>query len=113
MAQEQGGDLQEGEANLVSRLGPVEVDWPRTVGFYGGLAVAVATELIAPPLALFIGAYPLLKMLNRPRAPRGVQIVAQVLEGAAKPIGGDAEGTIRVTAEALPSRRSRRPATAG
>ncbi len=98
MAQ-QDDQLQEGEANLVSRIGPVEVDWPRTIGFYGGLALAVATEMVAPPLALFVAAYPLLKMLNRPKAPRGVQIIAQVLEGAAQPINGDAEGTIRVVSD--------------
>ena len=108
MAQEERSGPQEGEANIVSRIGPVEVDWPRTVGFYGGLAIAVTTELIAPPLALFIAACPLLKMLNRPRAPLGVQIVSQVLEGAAKPINGDAEGTIRVTSDSLPSRRQGR-----
>ena len=102
MAQEKTDQPQEGEANLVSRVGPVEIDWPRTVGFYGGLAVAVATEMIAPPLALFIAAYPLLKMLNRPKAPLDVQIVTQVLEGAAKPINGDAEGTIRITTDTLP-----------
>ena len=106
MAQEETTNgPQEDEANLVSRVGPVEIDWPRTVGFYGGLAIAVATEMIAPPLALFIAAYPLFKMLNRPKAPLGVQIVAQVLEGAAKPINGDAEGTIRITSDALPKPR--------
>ncbi len=96
MAQEKSDGPQEDEANLVSTIGPVEIDWPRTVGFYGGLVVAVATEMIAPPLALFVAAYPLLKMLNRPGAPLPVQIVSQVLEGAAKPINGDAEGTIRI-----------------
>ena len=93
---------QEGEANLVSHIGPLEIDWPRTIGFYGGLGIAVATEMIAPPLALFIGLYPLFKMLNRPKAPLGVQVVTQVLEGAAKPINGDAEGTIRIATNTLP-----------
>ena len=102
MAQEKQDGPQEGEANIVSNIGPVEIDWPRTIGFYGGLAVAVSMEMIAPPLAIFIGAYPLLKMLNRPKAPKTVQIVAQVLEGAAKPINGDAEGTIRVKSDSLP-----------
>lgn len=107
MAQEEQDGPQEGEANLVSHIGAVEVDWPRTVGFYGGLAVAVSLELIAPPLAIFIAAYPLIKMLNRPTAPKGVQVVAQVLEGAAKPVGGDAEGTIRVSDKApAPQRKA-------
>lgn len=102
MAQENSDQPQEGEANLVSRVGPVEIDWPRTIGFYGGLAIAVSMEMIAPPLALFIGIYPLLKMLNRPKAPLGVQIVSQLLEGAAKPLNGDAEGTIRINSDTLP-----------
>ena len=97
MAQEEAGSGPESdESNIVSKIGPVEVDWPRTVGLYGGLAIAVAFEVITPPLAIFIAAYPLLKMFNQPRAPRAVRIVSQVLEGAAKPVGGDAEGTIRV-----------------
>jgi len=102
MAQDNSSNPQQDEANLLSRIGPVEIDWPRTVGFYGGLAIAVATEMVAAPLALFIAAYPLFKMLNRPKSPRGVQIVAQVLEGAAKPINGDAEGTIRIATDTLP-----------
>ena len=102
MPQVQSNEPQEGEANLVSHIGPVEIDWPRTIGFYGGLGIAVATEMIAPPLALFIGLYPLFKMLNRPKAPLGIQIVSQVLEGAAKPINGDAEGTIRIATDDLP-----------
>lgn len=97
MAQEESGSgPAQDESNIVSQIGPVEVDWPRTVGFYGGLAIAVSMEMITAPLALFIAAYPLLKMLNRPQAPRAVRIVSQVLEGAAQPLNGDAEGTIRV-----------------
>ena len=103
MAQDTSNGPQEGEANIVSQIGSIEVDWPRTLGFYGGLALAVSLEMIAPPLAIFIGAYPLIKMLNRPKAPKAVQVVSQVLEGAAKPVGGDAEGTIRVKTDSLPS----------
>lgn len=85
------------DRGLTSRLGSVEINWPQTIGYYGGIALAVAFELIEPPLGLFIAAVPLLKMLNRPQAPLGQRMVSQLLEGAAKPVGGDAESTIRIT----------------
>lgn len=79
-----------------SRIGPLEVNWPQTLGYYGGIALAVAFEMIEPPVGLFIAAVPLLKMLSRPKAPQSVRIVSQIFEGAAKPVGGDAESTFRV-----------------
>ncbi len=77
------------------RVGPVDIDVPRTVGYYGGLAIAVALEMIAPELALFVAVVPLLKFLKRKRARPIERIAAAVLEGAAKPVGGDAEATLR------------------
>jgi|GEM_PF-912090 len=88
--------------SIISRLGPIEIDWPRSIGYYGGIALAVACEAITPPLAAFIAVYPLLKFINRPKAPTGVRIVSQILEGAAKPVGGDAEGTIRIQSATIP-----------
>jgi hypothetical protein len=44
--------------------------------------------LIEPSLGLFIAAVPFLKMLGLPRLPNRARFVAQVLEGAAKPVGG-------------------------
>ncbi len=38
---------------LEVEVGTVEVDVPRSVGYYGGLAVAVGIGLIEPPLALY------------------------------------------------------------
>lgn len=73
---------------LVSHAGPVAIDWPRTLGYYGGISVAVAFEVINPPLAIFVAAIPLFTMLDLPRAPRPVRFVAQVLQGASMPLGG-------------------------
>jgi hypothetical protein len=87
MAQEDKG--------LVSRIGPIEIDWPRSMGFFGALGLATAVGLIEPPLGLFIAAVPFLKMLNRPQLPTPTRFASQVLDGMAKPVGGDAEGTIR------------------
>lgn len=99
-------DIHEQTLGMSSRVGPLEIDWPRTIGYYGGISLALAFELIEPPLALFIAAIPLLKMLNRPGAMRPARFVGQLLEGAAKPVGGSSEATIQLV-ETSP-RRSRR-----
>jgi hypothetical protein len=95
------------DRGLVIHAGPLEVDVPRSLGYYGGIAVAVGVGLIEPPLALFIGAIPLVKMLMHGKAPQPVRFLGQMFDGAAKPVGGDAEGTIRVEDD-----QPRRPASA-
>lgn len=91
--------MPEEDKGLTSRIGPVEVDWPRTIGYYGGIGLATAFGLIEPPLAIFIGAIPLLKMLNRPQASVPTRFVAQVLDGASKPVGGSDEAVFRLKSE--------------
>ncbi len=89
--------MQEPESKgFESRIGPLEVNWPQTIGYYGGIALAVAFELIEPPVGIFIAAVPLLKMLSRPKAPQPVRLVSQIFEGATKPVGGDAESTFHI-----------------
>ena len=87
----------EQEQGLTSRIGPVEVEWPLTLGYYGGIALAVAFELIEPPLALFVAAIPFFKMLNQPGASRPTRLVSQLLQGMAKPVGGDSPSSVRLT----------------
>jgi hypothetical protein len=96
---EEDQDVNEQEQGMSSRIGPLEIDWPRTIGYYGGISLAIAFELIEPPLAVFIAAIPLLKMLNHPKASKPVRFVGQLLEGAAKPVGGSAEATIQLTSD--------------
>jgi hypothetical protein len=79
---------------LEVQVGTVEVDVPRSVGYFGGLAAAVGLGLIEPPLALFIAAVPAFKALTNTAMPRAVRIIGEVLEGAAMPVGSDAEGVI-------------------
>jgi hypothetical protein len=98
MAEEEQ-DVNEQKQGMTSRIGPIEIDWPRTIGYYGGISLAIAFELIEPPLALFIAAIPLLKMLNHPKASKPVRFVGQLLDGAAKPVGGSAEATIQLTSD--------------
>jgi hypothetical protein len=81
---------------LEVQVGTVEVDVPRSVGYFGGLAVAVAVGLIEPPLALFIAAVPVFKSLTNTALPIPVRVVGEMLEGAAKPVGSDAEGVIEL-----------------
>jgi hypothetical protein len=95
MAEEQ--DVNEQQQGMTSHIGPLEIDWPRTIGYYGGVGLALAFELIEPPLGIFIAAIPLLKMLNRPGASAPMRFVGQVLDGAAKPVGGSSEATIELT----------------
>ncbi len=91
------------DRGLVSHIGPVEVDWPRSLGYYGGISLAVAAGMLEPPLAIFIAAIPFLKMLNHPKATLPTRFVAQVLDGAAKPVGGDSGATIQLKANANPT----------
>lgn len=100
-----GKDVHEQDLGMKGRLGPLEIDWPRTIGYYGGIGVALAVEMVEPPLAIFIAAIPILKMLNRPSASRLSRFTGQLLEGAARPVGGSAESTIQL-AEEPSSRRS-------
>lgn len=94
------GGRAEDEPGLVSRLGPVEIDWPRSMGYFGGIALAVGLEIIDPPLAIFIAAIPFIKMLNGSGLPTPTRFVAQMLEGLSKPVGGDTQGTIRLVSPA-------------
>jgi hypothetical protein len=89
--------LRDGEKlELMSRAGALEIDWPRSIGYFGGIALAVGTGLVDPPLGLFIAAVPFLKMLDLPGMPRRLRFIEQILEGVAKPVGGDSEGTVRI-----------------
>jgi hypothetical protein len=100
---------------LVTRTNRVEIDWPQLVGYYGGIGLALAAEIIEPPLALFIGAIPLIKMLKRPGASVPTRALAQLLEGAAVPVGGEAQSAIRIKSpdeEQQGKRQQRQPVTA-
>lgn len=100
-------DVAPEERGLVSRIGPVEIDWPRTLGYYAGIGLAVGFELIDPPIGIFIGAIPFFKMLSRPGLPQPVRFVSQVLDGASRPVGGDSERSIRLTTADAPRRSMR------
>src|SRR5579884_2783757 len=100
MSQEQ--DANEEKRGMTSQIGPVEIDWPRTIGYYGGIIAATAFELIEPPLAIFIAAIPVIKMLNHPGASAPTRFVGQLLDGAAKPVGGSSESTIQLKEKPKP-----------
>jgi hypothetical protein len=88
-------DPQDDDEPFVVRLGPVHVDVPRSLGYFGGIGLAVAFELIAPELALFVALIPIVKLFKRKNATKIEKALAAVVEGAAKPLGGDAESTVR------------------
>lgn len=99
--------MPEEDRGLTSQIGPVEIDWPRTIGYYGGIMLATGFELIELPLALFIAAVPFFRMLNAPQASRPVRFLSQFLEGASKPVGGSAEATVRLTTSSSDSQPGR------
>lgn len=80
---------------FVVRLGPLHIDVPRSVGYFGGIGLAIAFDLIAPEIALFVALIPIVKLLKRNGATKLERALAAVVEGAAKPLGGDAESTVR------------------
>lgn len=90
------------ERGLTSQVGPVEVNWPRAVGYYGGLALAVGFGMIEPPFGVFIAAVPFFKMLNRPKSSRPVRLLSQVMDGASQPVGGDGDHAIRLVTPDTP-----------
>ena len=100
MAKSQPNGDQNEETGLVSRVGPLEIDWPKSLGYFGGIGLALAYELIAPPIAIFIAAIPVLKLFKHPGQAWPLRIVADALEGAAKPVGGDTEAVVRLRDDA-------------
>ena len=84
-----------GETDLVARVGPLEIEWAKSVGYFGGVALGIACDVISPPIGIFIAAIPVLRLLKAPGRPWPVRVMADALEGAAKPVGGDFEATVR------------------
>ena len=81
------------------RLGPVLIDVPRSIGYFGGVSAAVALGLVDPPLAVFIAAVPFLTMLTHRSLPVPVRFIGETLEGAAKPVGGGDDGYVKLRDE--------------
>ena len=81
---------------LEIQIGPVRWEVLRSLGYFGGAAIAVCAGLIEPPLGAVIAAVPLIKILTNQALPVAVRAVGEILEGAAKPIGSDAEGVVRL-----------------
>src|SRR5437588_4178663 len=87
----------------------IQVDWPRSIGFFGALGAAVALDLVPIAVAAFVASVPFLKLLNRPGAAKPQRFLSHLVDGAAKPVGGDSEGTVRWA----PAPRRGRPSHAG
>lgn len=89
------------------RLGPVLIDVPRSIGYFSGVGAALALGLVDPPLAAFIAAVPFLTMLTHRSLPVPVRFVGEALEGAAKPVGGDDDGYVKLQDEQREDERAR------
>lgn len=88
------------------RAGGVTIDVPRSVGYFGGIAAAVAMGMVEPPLALFIAGVPVIKVLTHRATPAALRLVGEVLEGGAKPVGGDADAVVRLDDRQLEAERA-------
>lgn len=98
MSANSAGEVRVGATDSVLEVevGRLRVDVPRSVGYFGGLALAVQAGLLAPSLAVFIAAVPAFKALTNTALPLPIRSVGEVLEGAAKPVGSDAEGVVEL-----------------
>ena len=75
------------------------------IGYYGGIGLALALEMMEPPLALFIAAIPIFKMLNRPRASWPTGLSSQLLHGMASPGGDDGDSAVQLSTPDVPLER--------
>ena len=94
------------QRGLTSSVGPVEVDWPRSLGYFGAIGIAVGLDLLSWPVGAFIAAVPFVKMLNGGQS-SATRFVGHLFDGAAKPVGGDSEGTIKWNRRVRTGRRHR------
>jgi len=60
--------MAEQDRRVTRRSGPLDSAWPRSIGYYGGIGLAVAAGMVGAPVALSIAAIPFLKVLNCPTA---------------------------------------------
>jgi hypothetical protein len=88
-----------GGAAMVIRAGRFEIDVPRSLGYFGGIAAAVAVGLVEPPVGVFIAAVPFVKMLTIPGVPEPLRFLGLVTEGVAQPVGSSGQGTVRLADE--------------
>jgi hypothetical protein len=88
-----------GEAGMVLRGGRIEIDVPRSLGHFGGIAAAVAVGRVEPPLGVFIAAVPCVKTLAAPEAPDPLRFLRLVTEGAAQPVGSCGQRAVRFADE--------------
>ncbi len=91
------------DRGMITQAGPLVVDVPRSIGYFGAVTLAVALELIPLPLGAFIAVVPFLKLLKRSGDPSRTRFVAAVFEGAAIPVGGQSEDVIRLARNASKS----------
>lgn len=105
MASEQATEarVDTSESVLQVKVGRVTIDVPRSLGYFGGLGVAVGVGLVEPPLALFIAAVPAFKALTNSALPWAVRTLGEVAEGVSRPVGSDAEGVVRLEDQGTPT----------
>jgi hypothetical protein len=89
------------------QVGPVLIDVPRSLGYFGGVGTALALGMVDPPLAAFIAAVPFLAMLTHRSLPAPIRFLGETLDGAAKPVGGDDDGYVKLRDEQREAEQAR------
>jgi hypothetical protein len=74
---------------MATRVRTVTLNVPRSLGYYGGVALAVMGGVIEPPLGVLIAATPLLKRLTHRALPVVVRFAAEALDVISRPMGSD------------------------
>jgi hypothetical protein len=88
--------------HVVSQPSPVQVDWPRAVAYFGGLAAAVAVGVVEWPLGVVLAAFPIFRMVHRRRLPGAVRLAIGLAEDVARPVIGEVSGPAHLTRSYAP-----------
>lgn len=92
---------------LVTRFGPMEINWPGLIAYFGGLTLAVASDVISPPVGMFIAALPVGMLFRAPSRAWPIRIVTG---GATTAVSGNPDGTVRAARRRRSNRSVRRAA---
>src|SRR2546429_9311431 len=88
-------DMAEQDRRVTRHIGPLDSDWPRSIGYYGGIGLAGAAGMVGAPVALSVAPIPFLKMLNPPTRAWAPGFVPPVGECPPQPAGGAPLGAIQ------------------
>src|SRR5205823_12744624 len=57
-------DMAEQDRRVTRHIGPLDIGWPGSIGYYGGIGLAVAAGMFGVPVGLSVAAIPFFKGRN-------------------------------------------------